>query len=103
MPGIAMNGQVDQHKNEKPKLIGYRGYWYDISTFIPHHPGGEVIEKFIGQDATCVIDSMHKYNVLEKRKPGKNFNLRYFKKKQIFRKCQRLVSLTINGKNHYFS
>jgi len=72
MSGIALNGQGDQRlkDNEKRKLIGYRGHWYDVTTFIPYHPGGEVIEKFVGQDATCVIDSMHKYNVLENKKGG---------------------------------
>ena len=57
-------------ETKEKRLIGYRGHWYDVTSFIKYHPGGEVIEKFIGQDATCVIDSMHKFNVVENRKPG---------------------------------
>ncbi|XP_076812217.1 uncharacterized protein LOC143459123 [Clavelina lepadiformis] len=59
---------IENEDNNK-KLIGYRGRWYDVSNFTDYHPGGKVIEKFVGHDATCVIDSMHKHNVLEKRTP----------------------------------
>lgn len=70
--GFTSDSYRDKEKESgRKKLIGYRGRWYDITNFIEHHPGGEVIEKFVGQDATCVIDSMHKFNVLDKRKAGK--------------------------------
>ena len=67
--GLHSNGQKSCDREKK--LIGYRGHWYDVATFIPHHPGGEVIEKFVGQDATCVIESIHKYDVMKRRRPGR--------------------------------
>ena len=48
---------------EHKKIIGYRGVFYDVTNFIKRHPGGDVIEEFLGEDATAVIDSMHKRDV----------------------------------------
>ena len=51
------------------KYIGYKGLWYDITVFIKRHPGGNVIEKFVGQDATHVIETAHGKDVLKRRRP----------------------------------
>lgn len=51
-------------------LVGYRGKWYDVTHFLDKHPGGDVIRHFVGRDATHVMDSMHKFNVVEHRRPG---------------------------------
>lgn len=42
-----------------PKILIYRGRRYDVSSFLPKHPGGPVLEKFVGQDATCVLHMTH--------------------------------------------
>jgi len=55
------------------KLIGYRGSWYDVTNFVSRHPGGDVIERFLGQDATSVIETFHNRDVLKFWKPVKKF------------------------------
>ena len=51
------------------KLVGVDGYWYDVTDFINIHPGGPVIEHFIGQDATAIFHAQGHQNVLKHRKP----------------------------------
>lgn len=51
------------------KLIGIDGYWYDVTKFIPHHPGGNIITRFVGKDASAVFHAFHKDSVLKHRKP----------------------------------
>lgn len=62
------NGKARGTKTER-KYIGYRGQWYDITKFIKHHPGGNIIERFVGQDATHVIETAHRGDVLTLRRP----------------------------------
>ena len=52
---------------EGKKCLGIDGYWYDIGSFINKHPGGPVIEEFVGYDATDAYRSFHKSNVLKER------------------------------------
>ena len=52
---------------ESMKCLGINGYWYNISTFIDKHPGGPVIEEFVGYDATDAYRSFHKQDVLKQR------------------------------------
>ena len=48
------------------KVIGIDGIWYDVTTFITRHPGGEVLEHFLGEDATDVFRSIrHRSSVLK--------------------------------------
>ena len=37
------------------KVIGIEGKWYDVTDFVSVHPGGPIIEHFIGKDATTVF------------------------------------------------
>lgn len=60
---------TDNTTSDERQYIGYRGQWYDITDFIPKHPGGEIIEKFVGQDATHVIETAHRKHVMKYRKP----------------------------------
>jgi len=34
------------------KCVGISGIWYDVTDFIKRHPGGPIIEEFVGKDAT---------------------------------------------------
>eukprot|EP00930_Biecheleria_cincta_P072953 TRINITY_DN60301_c0_g1_i1.p1 TRINITY_DN60301_c0_g1~~TRINITY_DN60301_c0_g1_i1.p1 ORF type:complete len:521 (-),score=47.73 TRINITY_DN60301_c0_g1_i1:1-1563(-) len=36
-----------------------RGHAYDVGDFIPHHPGGELILRCIGEDGTDIFDAHH--------------------------------------------
>lgn len=61
-----------ESKSVKPvnrKLIGIDGCWYDVTDFIHLHPGGPVIEHFIGKDATDVFHAYGHSGVLKHRKP----------------------------------
>ena len=60
---------AEQNKTGR-KLVGIDGKWYDITDFIFRHPGGPVIEHFVGHDATAVFYAYGHTNVLLKhRKP----------------------------------
>jgi hypothetical protein len=53
-----------------PLLIGIRGNWYDVTSFVPHHPGGDILLDFAGQDATPQFIAYHDEKmVLKSRKP----------------------------------
>jgi len=84
---ILVNDQMDRNGNEATspshdwksskqgkKLIGIDGYWYDITNFIPYHPGGKVIEQFVGKDASAVFHGFHRQSVLRHRKPYARMN-----------------------------
>eukprot|EP01062_Namystynia_karyoxenos_P066035 TRINITY_DN60054_c0_g1_i1.p1 TRINITY_DN60054_c0_g1~~TRINITY_DN60054_c0_g1_i1.p1 ORF type:complete len:788 (+),score=253.74 TRINITY_DN60054_c0_g1_i1:104-2467(+) len=51
------------------KLIGVDGKWYDVTAFIPYHPGGDVLEEFVGRDATAQVLAFHSRDVLRGRQP----------------------------------
>lgn len=41
------------------KTIDYRGRRYDVGAWLARHPGGDVLERFIGQDATVAMHMSH--------------------------------------------
>jgi len=41
------------------QTVLYRGHRYDVTAFIARHPGGSVIERFLGQDATVAMHMSH--------------------------------------------
>ena len=41
------------------ETIVYNGHRYDVSAWIPEHPGGEIIKRFLEQDVTCLLSMMH--------------------------------------------
>ena len=59
----------DQPLDPERKHVGVDGKWYDVTDFIERHPGGPVIEMFIGKDATHVFHAYGHRNVLKYRKP----------------------------------
>ena len=66
---LATNKQSDDQNYIDRQCIGIDGYWYDITKFIPFHPGGDVIKQFVGKDASAVFHAFHKDSVLKHRKP----------------------------------
>eukprot|EP01064_Diplonema_japonicum_P035510 TRINITY_DN7724_c0_g1_i1.p1 TRINITY_DN7724_c0_g1~~TRINITY_DN7724_c0_g1_i1.p1 ORF type:complete len:676 (+),score=91.35 TRINITY_DN7724_c0_g1_i1:48-2030(+) len=54
---------------DAPKKIGVRGNWYDVSHFIEHHPGGDVLEEFYGKDATLQFEAFHKPSLIKRYTP----------------------------------
>ncbi|XP_013399502.1 sphingolipid 10-desaturase [Lingula anatina] len=70
LPVIELNDSNKSTDNGKEqKLVGVDGNWYDVTNFLKHHPGGPVIEQFIGQDATHVFHAYGHEGVLKHRKP----------------------------------
>lgn len=51
------------------KLIAVNGNWYDITNFIDYHPGGTIINRFVGKDASSVFQAFHKPTTLKHWKP----------------------------------
>lgn len=59
---------LPEHLQDR-KLVGIDGLWYDVTDFIHKHPGGPVLEHFIGQDATAIFHAQGHKDVLKHRKP----------------------------------
>ncbi|XP_002131801.2 uncharacterized protein LOC100181774 [Ciona intestinalis] len=66
--------EIDKECHGK-KLVGYRGNWYDVTNFAAVHPGGDVINMYVGKDATFVMDGMHRFDVLKGRRPVGKYNI----------------------------
>lgn len=43
---------------EKSTFV-YRGRRYDVSDWLARHPGGDILARFVGQDATCAMHMSH--------------------------------------------
>lgn len=79
---LRFRGQRDIDSELNPpkgiQCVGINGNWYDVTNFITKHPGGPIIEKFIGQDATVVFNaSRHSPNILKNRKPVGTYTLHF--------------------------
>lgn len=49
--------EIAQHKDAESCWLLVEGKVYDVTNFIPQHPGGEVILKGCGQDATELFNT----------------------------------------------
>lgn len=70
MPYISVK-QVEEHNgsDDKSSWIVLYGQVYDITSFIKHHPGGNIIQYAAGlHDATCLFESYHGTNSIKKCK-----------------------------------
>ena len=76
--GHAQDGQeiVDSIRPALPPkparlCVGIKGNWYDLTAYIRggHHPGGDVINEFVGRDASAHFMAYHDIKVLGKRRP----------------------------------
>lgn len=56
-------------------LIGVDGKWYDVTAFKKYHPGGDIIEEYVGMDATQIFHAWHPPSVLAKRRPVGTYDL----------------------------
>ncbi|KAI0830454.1 FMN-dependent dehydrogenase-domain-containing protein [Hypoxylon sp. FL0890] len=58
--------EVSKHNSEDSCWMILHGKVYDITTFIPKHPGGRsILLKNAGQDASGAFDSVHPVEILE--------------------------------------
>ena len=53
------------------KCISINNYWYDVENFWQNHPGGDIILRFVNQEATSFFYGMHRHpeKVLRMFKP----------------------------------
>ena len=59
--------EVAAHNTEGDCWVILSGKVYDVTTFLPDHPGGKkAIMLFAGKDATEEFDMLHPPNVLKK-------------------------------------
>ncbi|CAA7266569.1 unnamed protein product [Cyclocybe aegerita] len=62
--------QVAQHKSADSCWVIIQNKVYDVTDFLPDHPGGaEIILKYAGRDATSVYEPIHPPDALEKNLP----------------------------------
>ncbi|KAJ3517377.1 hypothetical protein NLJ89_g549 [Agrocybe chaxingu] len=62
--------QVAQHKSANSCWVIIQNKVYDVTDFLPDHPGGaEIILKYAGRDATSVYEPIHPPDALEKNLP----------------------------------
>lgn len=59
--------EISKHNTEQDCWVIIRDIVYDLTTFLPDHPGGKkAIMLFAGKDATEEFDMLHPPNVLKK-------------------------------------
>jgi len=63
--------RVCEDSDATRKRIGIDGVWYDVSNFINRHPGGDVIEEYVGRDASSVFRIFHDPKILKNHQSKK--------------------------------
>jgi cytochrome b involved in lipid metabolism len=62
--------EIAKHNTEKDVWVILDGKVYDVSEFLPDHPGGKkAIRVYAGKDATEEFEMLHAPNVLKKYLP----------------------------------
>ena len=54
--------EVKKHNTRQDAWTILRGYVYDITSFLDHHPGGvDILEQVFGEDCTDLFDEYHSF------------------------------------------
>lgn len=63
--------ESDDAWHAEHKAIAINGYWYDVTNFIPEHPGGDIILQYLRSDITSTFYGTHPHPdaILLKRFP----------------------------------
>lgn len=79
--------EVKHHNTKKDAWIAIGKSVYDITSWIPLHPGGDIIMKYVGKDATQIFNQLHpsyvKKDILIKYKIGNVKNVKTRKRKTL--------------------
>ncbi|WFD00236.1 L-lactate dehydrogenase (cytochrome) [Malassezia yamatoensis] len=66
--------EVAQHSKREDCYVVLYDKVYDLTDFIPLHPGGpQIIVKYAGKDATAIFDPVHPQGTIEKFLPKEKF------------------------------
>lgn len=70
LPTFSMR-EVRKHNTENDAWLVVDGYIYNITEFMSHHPGGDIIKRDIGKDVTHLFDIWHrgKYSIARNTLP----------------------------------
>jgi cytochrome b involved in lipid metabolism len=55
--------EVAKHNKKSDAWMIINNKVYDVTEWIPNHPGGNIILKGIGKDATYMFENLHKHGV----------------------------------------
>jgi len=70
MPGSFTVDEVAKHNKESDLWVIIGGEVYNVTKFLPDHPGGKkAILNFAGKDATEEFDMLHERRVIKKYAP----------------------------------
>ncbi|KAI9281841.1 FMN-dependent dehydrogenase-domain-containing protein [Sporodiniella umbellata] len=59
--------EVEKHKTKDDIWVIIHGKVYDLTQFLPEHPGGQkIILKYAGKDATSAFDPIHPKDIIER-------------------------------------
>jgi len=63
--------EIDKHNSKTSCWVVIHGKVYDLTSFLPEHPGGsDIILKYAGRDATKAFDPIHPSDIIEKLLPA---------------------------------
>lgn len=69
-PKVLSGNEIAKHNNKDSCWVIVHGRAYDVTEFLPEHPGGSrIILKYAGKDATEEYDPIHPPDTLEKYLP----------------------------------
>ncbi|KAH9857912.1 FMN-dependent dehydrogenase-domain-containing protein [Lenzites betulinus] len=70
MPRTFALDEVAQHNSQSSCWVIIKNKVYDVTEFLPNHPGGtKIILKYAGKDATSAYDPIHPPDALDKNLP----------------------------------
>ena len=79
--------EIKHHNTKKDAWIVIGKSVYDITSWIPLHPGGDIIMKYLGKDATQIFNQLHpsyvKKDILIKYKIGNVKHVKTRKRKAL--------------------
>ncbi|EFC50638.1 predicted protein [Naegleria gruberi] len=56
------NSEIVKHNTRSDAWVILRGYVYDITDFLLHHPGGvDILDEILGKDCTKLFDEYHAF------------------------------------------
>ena len=76
--------EIIEHDRRSDWWVVIHGKVYELTDFVPRHPGGEIIYDGAGGDWTPMWESYHPLSVAKARPPEKNIELAMFEITTIF-------------------